>query len=130
MNISRTTIQLRRIFPVNIGTILNSFEYRIATQGIIERRMSDKLEMEITSKAEDLMWNAEETHLSTFFSEKKEDVLLADVSVAELGLPDQSAFGDILAEAVGRTVTHDGKQYALAKALPEDLLMFRLVYLD
>ncbi|MBI2474649.1 MAG: hypothetical protein HYV68_03030 [Candidatus Taylorbacteria bacterium] len=113
----KKTIVLKRTFPIRVG-VYNSADGYL--------RALNEYGMRVTSKVVDLL--GDERQDRKFFRQAHEDVTLGDVSVDELGLPNNALYGDILFEGMGRRVIWQGKMFVLSKALPEDGLELRLTY--
>lgn len=113
-------IKLKRVFlPVVIGVLKNRTDFR---------RTARVLHIRMTSKVNDVLRYHTWIRSTPFFTQTREEVLLTDVSVEELGLPNLSCLKDILFQGTGRKVIWKAKSYVLSKVLPVDVMMLRLAY--
>ncbi len=110
------------MFPVTIGQIEspNSFRHTLDLLGATE----------VTSKANDILDRGFQAESAHFFHSSCQNDLLADVSVEELGLFDNSMYEEILATGVGREVVWEGTRYELSKVVPAHLLALRVKYIS
>lgn len=106
---------IKRVFPVNLGKVKSHKHFR---------RILRSKGMRITSKANDILAHAPS---SNFFNLCPEVVLLTDVSVEELGLPDNSLYGDILYKGV-REVFWENRPYMLTPIIPAHAIELRAMY--
>lgn len=86
--------------------------------------------MKTTSKVDEILEQEKSTHAAKLFGWWPEKVLLADVSVKELGLPDHCPYRDILFKGASHSVVWQGKPCLLAPALATDAITLRLSYED
>ncbi|MEK7574723.1 MAG: hypothetical protein AAB511_00635 [Patescibacteria group bacterium] len=119
MNTELAALKLKRTFIVTTGIRHNAATFKTVLEG---------RGIHITSKALDLM--SMTGHPRVRFGEKKEGVILADVSVEELGLPDNAPYGDICLKAIGHSVIWAGNTYKLAYTSFEQACALREQYTD
>lgn len=112
--IKQYPLSLKRAFPLKV-TGHKRYDYF--------RRKFKRRGIRVTSKVEDVI---EQWSLAVL----PEKTLYADVSVKELGLPDNSQYGQILYAGVGASVVWEGQDYLLATLRPVDVLELRASYLD
>jgi len=118
-NIMKKPLRLKRVFSLETGIYANSGDFFVVLTGN---------GMKTTSKVDNLLIQADGPLHNPIFYLCKEDILLADVSVEELGLPNNSPYGKILRRGVGRSVVWKRKWYVLSKALPADGMALRISY--
>lgn len=100
----RKLLNIERVFSVKVGVHKTPEAVNSALEG---------MGVKVVDKARMML---EQIPLS----QETQEILIADISVEELGLPDQSRYDTIRARAIGSTVSWQGGEYVIESCLGED----------